>query len=291
VKRGIPLPSFLEIVIRSIVTIVVLFALTRLMGKRQLSQMTFFDYIVGITIGSLAGFISTDIEANAVHGFTSLIIWSLVPVLLGYLALKSKKINDFIEGNATILIKDGKILEDNLKKERYASEELLEQLRLKNVFSVADVEFAVLEQNGEVSVLLKKDKQPLTPSDLQMKPAPIKEPQAVILDGNIMLEPLETAGLSVRWLRTTLDKMGIPLDNVYMGQVDSYGQLYVDLYDDKITPPTPQELPLVLATLKKCQADLETFALETTDEKAKQEYDNNAKTLKQMINQLTPYLQ
>ncbi|AMA74147.1 MULTISPECIES: DUF421 domain-containing protein [Aneurinibacillus] len=285
------MPNFLEVIIRSIISIVVLLFLTRLMGKRQLSQITFFDYVVGITIGSLAAFISSDLEANWLHGFTSLFIWALIPILFGYLALKNKKFNDIVEGNATVLIKDGKIMEENLKKERYAGEELLEQLRLKNVFSVADVEFAVLEQNGEVSVLLKKDKQPLTPSDLQMKPAPVKEAQTVILDGKIMLEPLKAAGLSVRWLHTALDKIGVSLDNVYLGQVDSYGQLYVDLYNDNITVPTPQELPLVLATLKKCQADLESFALETTDQKVKQEYEMNAKALQQVIEQVTPYLQ
>ncbi|CEH32345.1 hypothetical protein AM501_30855 [Aneurinibacillus migulanus] len=285
------MPSWVEIVVRTVVSIVTLLVLTRIIGKRQISQMTFFEYVAGITIGSIAGFISTDLEGNFLHGFTSMIIWALIPALLGYLALKSKTVNDIVEGNATILIKDGKIMEDNLKKERMSGEELLEQLRLKNAFSVADVEFALLEQSGEVSVLLKRDKQPLTPKDLQMKPAPIKEPQTVILDATIMLEPLATAGLSTKWLHTTLDKMGISLDNVYMGQVDSYGQLHVDLYDDQITPPTPQEFPLVLATLKKCQADLETFALETKNEQAKREYEANAKALKQVVEQVTPLLQ
>lgn len=284
------MPDLMEIIIRTIVSIIALLLLTRMLGKRQISQITFFEYITGITIGSLAAFISSDLEGNFLHGFSSMVIWALVPALLGYLALKNKTVSDAVEGNATILIKDGKIMEENLKKERYSGEELLEALRLKNVFSIADVEFALLEQSGQVSVMLKRDKQPLTPQDLQMKPAPTKESQVVILDGTIMLEPLSNTGLSTRWLHTTLDKMGIALDNVYMGQVDSYGQLYVDLYDDQLAPPAPQELPLVLATLKKCQADLESFSLETANKQAKQEYEANAKALKQILQQVTPLL-
>ncbi len=285
------MPSWIDIVIRSLVSIIVLFLIARLIGKRQLSEISFFEYIAGITIGSIAGFISTDLEGNLAHGFTALIVWAIVPILLGYLSMKSKTVRDIVEGKATVFIKDGKIMEDNLKKERYTTDELLEQLRLKNAFAVSDVEFAALESNGDVSVLLKKDKQPLTPSDLQMKVAPIKEPQTVIMDGKIMLEPLATAGLSKRWLDTSLNKMGIPLENVFLGQVDSYGQMNVDLYDDLITPPTPQEMPLLLATLKKCQADLETFALETTNERTKSEYESDANTLKQVLNQVTPLLQ
>ncbi|QOT00765.1 DUF421 domain-containing protein [Brevibacterium sp. JNUCC-42] len=280
-----------EIFLRSFFTLFSLLFLTRLMGKRQIAQATFFEYIVGVTIGSIAGVISTDVEDNFINGFVSMLIWALVPFLLSYLSIKSKIVNDLIEGNARVLIKNGKIMEENLKKENYSGEELLEQLRLKNIFSVSEVEFAALEQNGHVSVLLKKENQPLTQKDLNIKPAPIKEPQTVILDGNILLEPLANTGLSKRWLFMTLNKLGIPVDNVYMGQVDSYGQLHVDLYDDQITVPIPQEKPLTLSILKKCQADLETFTLETKNKSAKQEYEQSAKHLKQIVDNLKPFLQ
>lgn len=285
------MPEFWEIVFRSIVTLFTLLFLTRLMGKRQIAQATFFEYIVGVTIGSIAGFISADVDDRFMNGFVSMIIWALIPFLFSYLSVKSKTVSDMVEGNARVLIQDGKIMEDNLKKENYTGEELLEQLRLKNVFSIADVEYALLEQNGQISVLLKKENQPLTSKDLNIQGAPSREPQTVILDGNIMLEPLATTGLSKRWLETTLDKMGIVLDNVYIGQVDSYGQLNVDLYDDQITVPVPQEKPLTLSTLKKCQADLETFSLETKNNVAKKEYEQGALRLKQMIEGVKPFLQ
>src|SRR5690606_17076300 len=131
-----------------------------------------------------------------IFGVVSLFIWILIPYLLNYLTLKSKNVRDFIEGSESVLIKDGKIMEDNLKKENYSVENLLNQLRKKNVFNASDVEFAVLETDGNLSVLLKKDKQPLTPNDLNIPVGFEKEPQTVIMDGQIVDEELKNRGLN-----------------------------------------------------------------------------------------------
>ncbi|MGM1366864.1 DUF421 domain-containing protein, partial [Bacillus cereus group sp. BceL078] len=133
---------------------------------------------------------------------------AVVPFLTGILSLKNKTARDFFEGKSTVLIKDGKILEDNLKKEKYTSDELLELLRGKDAFSVADVEFAVLEPSGELNVLLKKDRQPLTAKDIGLKVANEKEPQTVIMDGNVLDEPLSASGHNRAWLHAELEKLG-----------------------------------------------------------------------------------
>jgi hypothetical protein len=130
----------------------------------------------------------------------------------------------------------------------------------------------------------------LTPKDLQMKVPNEKEPQTVIMDGSILDEALRSAGKSRGWLETELEKLELTLDNVFIGQVDSYGELTVDIYDDKLQVPTPTQRPLLLATLKKTQADLEIFSLETQDEKSKAMYEKNAKLLQETIDKLTPYL-
>ena len=158
--------DMLHIIGRSVIAIVALFLLTKLMGKRQLSQMTFFEYAVGITIGSLAGIVALDLEGNVYHGLVAMLITALFPIVFEWVALKSKIIRDIVDGKTRILIKDGKVLEDNLKKERMTTEELMEHLRLKDAFKVADVEFALMEASGQVSVLLKKDNQPITPKHL-----------------------------------------------------------------------------------------------------------------------------
>lgn len=284
------MPEWLNVIVRSLVAIVFLFVITKLIGKRQLSQMTFFEYTVGIVIGDIAGFIAIDMRGRILYGMLSMIVFAAFTIVLGQLAMKSKAVRNIVEGKARILIKDGKILEDNMKKERLSADELLEQLRLKNAFRVADVEFALMEPNGEVSVLMKSANRSLTPKTLGMEVSPETEPQAVIMDGSIMDEALSTIGMNRNWLHTELNKQGVALENVFLGQVDAKGTLYFDLYDDKINVPQQQVPKLTHITLKKCQADLELFALSTNNQDMKQTYENEAKRLQQVIDDITPLL-
>ncbi|WP_421617856.1 DUF421 domain-containing protein [Brevibacillus sp. TJ4] len=284
------MPDWLNIVIRSVGALLYLFLLTKVIGKRQIRQLTYVEYIVGITIGSIAAFMATELDGPIYHSLISLTIFAMFPVLLEWLSLKSKKARNLLEGNATVLIKDGKILEDNLKSQRVSTEELMEQLREKNIFRVADVEFALMEASGSISVLLKSQHQPLTPQHLGLKVSPAEEPQAVIMDGMIMDEPLATIGLNRNWVRSELEKAGVALENVFLGQVDKGGQLYLDLYDDKLKVPQPLAMKLTFATLKKCQADLELFALSTKDERMKRVYQVDAEGLQSIINEVEPLL-
>jgi uncharacterized membrane protein YcaP (DUF421 family) len=284
------MPSWIDIIIRSFVFLTLLFFMTKILGKKQISELSFFEYVSGITIGSIAGEAITGLEKNMFQGMVAIIIFSLATLFADVLALKSKSFRDFIEGRGTVFIKDGKVLEENLKKEKYTIDELSALLRQKDIYRVADVEFAVLEPRGTLSALLKKENRPLTPKDLQLKVANEKEPQTVVMDGNILDEALRSAGKSRGWLTNELEKLEVTLDNVFIGQVDSYGELTVDIYDDKIQVPSPAQRPLLLATLKKTQADLEIFSLETQDEESKAMYKKNAKLLQDTIDKLTPYL-
>jgi uncharacterized membrane protein YcaP (DUF421 family) len=283
-------PDWLDIVVRSLIFVVVLFLITKWLGKKQLSELSFFEYVTGISIGSIGAEVAMGLERNIMNGIIGIIIFAAIPFLAGLLSLKSKTFRDFIEGRATVFIKDGKILEDNLKKEKYTTDELLELLRKRDVFKVADVEFALLEPTGDLSVMLKKENQPLTPKDVNLTVASVKEPQTVIMDGEILDEPLSTIGRSRSWLKTELEKQGATIENVFLGQVDSYGQLTIDLFDDKLQVPSPQEKPLILSTMKKCQANLELFALGTEAQEAKQMYSNNSKKLQEAIDKVTPIL-
>ncbi|RFU68204.1 DUF421 domain-containing protein [Bacillus sp. V59.32b] len=281
------MPDWLNIIVRSLLFLVILFLITKWLGKKQISQLSFFEYVTGITIGSVGAEVATKPNQSMMHGVLSIGVFALVPFLAGLISIKSKPFRDFVEGKGTIFIKDGKIMEDNLKKEKYTTDELLELLRRKDVFSVADVEFAVLEAAGDLNVMLKKENQPLTAKDLQLAVASVKEPQTVIMDGKIMDEPLSTIGRSRKWLLTEVGKMGVTLENVFLGQVNSYGELTIDVYDDKLQIPSPQERPLILATMKQCEADLESFALATDNETAKEMYVKNSKKLQKAIDKVT----
>ncbi|WP_074606650.1 DUF421 domain-containing protein [Bacillus cereus group sp. BfR-BA-01350] len=281
------LPEWTLVILRSVFILIILFAITKWLGKRQISQLSFFEYIAGMTIGDIAAQVSTGLDSKFFHGVFAILIFAVVPFLTGILSLKNKTARDFFEGKSTVLIKDGKILEDNLKKEKYTSDELLELLRGKDAFSVADVEFAVLEPSGELNVLLKKDRQPLTAKDIGLKVANEKEPQTVIMDGNILDEPLSASGHNRAWLHSELEKLGVVIENVFLGQVDSYGQLTIDIYNDKLQMPSPQNKPLLLASLKKCHADLELFSLETKSKSASEMYSKNAKQIEKILNKVT----
>lgn len=284
------MPEWLNIFLRSFALIIILFFLTKIMRKKQFSQLNVFDYITGIVAGSIVAGTTTS-TTNFERSLIALAVWFGVPILIDFLALKSKTVRDITQGKATVIIQDGKVLEDNMKKTTLTTDDLLKQLRTQNVFQVADVEFALLEPTGEISVLKKRAKQPLTAADLQVDVAPQKEPQTVIMDGKIIYDNLARLNLSQKWLLTELQKLNVTLENVFLAQVDSSGQLYVDLYDDQIQLPEPTEKLLLLAMLKKAEADLALFALATENVQSKQLYETSSTKLQQVIRSVEPYLQ
>lgn len=284
------MPDWIEIILRSLLLLVVLFFITKWLGKKQLSELNIFEYITGIVLGGIVAIHTSTLNSPVIFAILAMLIWFIIPYGVEHLSLKSKTFRNFTQGQSAVIIKDGKIMEDNMKKERFSTDDLVEQLRNKDVFKVSDVEFAVLEPAGRLNVMLKKDKQPLTASDLGVKLPPEKQPETVIMDGKMLLEPLANLSLNPHWLETELDKLNVSMENVFLGQADQDGQLTVDLYDDTIVVPEPTEKPLLLATLKKCQADLELFALATNNEASKAMYEKNSKKLQQAIDTVYPHL-
>jgi uncharacterized membrane protein YcaP (DUF421 family) len=282
--------NFVVVMLRTITLFLLTLAIVRIIGKNSLYKATPFKFVCYIVIAIIASLISLGLVPNIAFGFISLAVWFLFSIALDYLAIKSKWLHDFINGRETVLIKDGKVMEESLKEVRYTGEELLRELRTKNAFNLADVEFAVMEATGEINVLLKSDKQPVTPHDLNTKVAPTSEPQTVILDGTILDEPLSTIGLNREWLKVQLSNAGVSVDNVFIGQVDSSGDLFMDLFDDSIEVAQPQVKELLYATISKVQADLLSFSLETNNPKAKKMYSNNANKIKKVMEKLEPYL-
>ncbi|HBV87635.1 MAG TPA: hypothetical protein DEF42_13525 [Desulfosporosinus sp.] len=278
-----------QILFKSISLFFIIWAATRIMGKRNMSQMSPFSFISYIVIAIVAALMSINM-INLIYGFTALLVWVAFPIALDYLAIKSKVMHELINGKEAVLIKHGKIMEENLMSVRMTGEDLLAQLRAKNAFNIADVEFAVMETNGTINPYLKSDKKPVTPHDLGIKVAPQAEPQTIVLDGNMLEEPLASLGLNPQWLSTELDKIGVSLENVFLAQVDSSGDLYLDLFDDAVELPQPKVKEMLYATLEKSQADLATYALQTEDAEAKAMFSNNSRRLEDLLLRLRPYL-
>ncbi len=284
------MPGWITLIVKSLILLVALFFLTKWLGKKHLSHMNIFEYISGVVLGGIVAIHTVTSESNIIYGLIAMFIWFIIPFGVELFSLKSKTFRNFTQGKSTVFIQDGKIMEDNLKKEGYSTDDLLEKLRDNNIFLASDVEFAVLEPTGTLSVLPKRENRPLTAKDLGLKLAPDKEPQTVIMDGKVLLEPLANLNLNKNWLETELDKMNVSIENVFLGQADHDGQLYVDLYDDKLVVPEPSEKPLLLATMKKCQADLELFALATENVESKELYERNSRKLQHATELIRPFL-
>jgi uncharacterized membrane protein YcaP (DUF421 family) len=284
------MPTWIEISFRTLGMVALIYVVAKLIGKKQVSKLTYAEFLIGSSIGFTAAYFAFRTDVHFVFGVIVILILTSVTVGLEMLSLKSKAIRTVFFGKSTVMIKDGKVMEDNLKSERYTTDHLLHQLRSKQAFNIADVEFALLEPDGELNVLLKSEQQPVTSRALNLNVASSKEPHTVIMDGEIIDEGLATLGYSRAWMYLELEKQGVTIENVFLGQVDSNGQLTLDLFDDQIELPQPTEMPMLLASLKKCQADLELFALSTENEAAKEMYAGHAEHLQNEIDKLTPIL-
>ncbi|MCL6637924.1 MAG: DUF421 domain-containing protein [Alicyclobacillus sp.] len=284
------MPTTHEVLYQSVIAFVLLFGLARLLGKRQIAQLSFFDYIVGITIGNIAASWSLD-EVKTRHAVITLAIWALLSLLVAWVQRKSYRARLLLDGRPTVVIENGQVLEDNLRKVHLSIEELMLLLREKDVFKLADVEYAVLELNGKLSVMKKTDRQPVTPKDAGVPVLAESAPRLVIIDGHVMERSLAQCGLTKEWLFGEIQKLGARgFEDVFVAQVDSHGNVYADLYHDRRKEPEIPAKALLAASLKKMQADLETFALETQNAEAKRSYADMAQQLQQIANRLSPYL-
>ena len=284
------MPYSLMIFFRTISLFLLTLLLVRILGKRQPARMTPFTYVSYTVFALIVTFMLLGSPIQFIGGLIALVSWAALFFSLEYLSMKSKWVHDWVMGKETILVKQGKIMEDNLGQVRLTGEELLRELRSKGAFNLADVEFAIMESTGDLNVLMKSDKTPVTAHDLGKKVSPKSEPETVILDGNIIDESLANMGLNRKWLDNQLAAKGITVDNVFLGQVDSSGDLYLDLFNDAIQMPQSKVKELIYHNLKKSQADLTGYALGTENQETKSVYAANAEKLDGVIEKLEPFL-
>lgn len=227
--------DFLEMILRATGAFIVLLIMTRLMGRKQLSQLTFFNYITGIALGSIAADIAGETKTPFLNGLTSLVWWSILTLLVGYIGLKSSTARIAFDGQPVIVIKQGEILEDELRKLRLNIDDLSMMLREQKVFAVKDVESAVFEPNGKLSIMLKKEKQPVTKKDqniLTVKPMYI--PMELISDGNVVEKNMKEAGISRGWLKKQLQLLGLKIADVFYVELQEDGTLYINRKKDNV---------------------------------------------------------
>ncbi|KPN97725.1 hypothetical protein AO843_11960 [Lysinibacillus sp. ZYM-1] len=220
-------------ILRTTLSFFILLILARILGKKQLGQLTFFHYITGITFGSIASEIASQEETPFLDGAISLIWWSVLTYLMTIITIKSKKARVLIDDKPTIVVQNGLILESALRKNRLHMDELTMMLREQAIFSVQDVQYALLETNGKLSVLQKTSEQVATKQDVKADVSPPTYlPTEVISDGQLIKENIVELELTDDWVMKKLKKQNVQsVEDVFFAQVQTNGSLYISLKD------------------------------------------------------------
>jgi uncharacterized membrane protein YcaP (DUF421 family) len=217
----------LVVFVRTLILYAIVVVVMRIMGKRQIGQLQPFELVVAIMISELAAVPMQNTGIPLINGIIPIITLLVAQISMSFINLKSTKARAIICGKPTILIENGKIFEQHLQKEMYTLNDLLEQLRSKDISNIADVEYAILETNGQLSVIPKSQKRPLTPEDLNISTKYEGLPLDLVIDGKVMKNNLAIASLNEDWLEDQLLKFGVKnIDNILFCSIDSQGSLY-----------------------------------------------------------------
>ena len=201
------LPKIGQTALTAILSIVALFLLTKLMGSKQVSHMTMFDYVVGITIGSIAAELATELE-EPVKPLVALVIYGLTAVGISLLTERSLKVRSMVTGKPLVLLENGIIYRENLKRARLDLSEFLTYCRIGGWFNLNQLQAAVLEHNGVVSFLPKETDRPATPTDLNMNPKQSLVQTPFVMDGILLTENIRKAGKEESWVHRGLLRQG-----------------------------------------------------------------------------------
>ena len=218
-------------ILASILSLVVLFVLTKVMGNRQMSQMSMFDYIIGISIGSISAEFAT--ADDITKPFVAMIIYAIVAVCISIFTCGSIAARKFFNGKPTVLYENGKLYEKNMKSAKMDMNEFLTQCRVSGYFDLSKLEAAILETNGQVSFMPLAEERPVTPADLQMKPTREALVINVIIDGKVLDENLKVSGNNDEWLRKELEAQHAKVEDVFLATCDIENTLVVFKYTNE----------------------------------------------------------
>ena len=218
--------AILNVILLSLGSLIALFILTKLMGYRQMSEMSMFDYINGITIGSIAAEMATSLEKDWWLPLTAMIVYALAAIVLSYISVKSMAARRVISGKPLILMDHDTIYEKNLLKGKIDLSEMLLQCRVNGYFILSDLQTIILEPNGRMSFLPKSEKRPVIPEDLTLAPEQEFLVANVIIDSHIMEKNLQHAGKDIQWLNKQMQIRNISnLGDILLATCDLNNQV------------------------------------------------------------------
>lgn len=227
--------NFFNICFRTILVLIILFFITKMMGKKQISELNFFDYVVGITIGSIAADISLDIEKNMIAGIAALFIYGFISYIISFVSIKSILARRFFIGVPTVLVEKGKIIESGLKKSKIDVNDLLMEARENGYFNLDEIDYALMEVNGNISFLPKEKEKPVTKRDMKVKCSNEGLTVNGIIDGKYMVNNMTAINKDKEWLDHELKVNGYDnYDNILLATIDN--NYKVTIYEKNVKP-------------------------------------------------------
>lgn len=227
--------NFLNICFRTILVLIILFFITKMMGKKQISELNFFDYVVGITIGSIAADISLDIEKNMIAGIAALYIYGFISYIISFVSIKSILARRFFIGVPTVLVEKGKIIESGLKKSKIDVNDLLMVARENGYFNLDEIDYALMEVNGNISFLPKEKEKPVTKKDIKIKCSNEGLTVNAIIDSKYMANNMKAINKDKEWLDHELKVNGYDnYDNILLATIDN--NYKVTIYEKNVKP-------------------------------------------------------
>lgn len=215
----------LSIIPRSLFSLIALFFITKMIGKKQVSELSLFDYVIGISIGNFTAEMTLDLDGHYMHGVIAMLVFGLFAWFVSFITMHSIKLRRFLVGVPTYLIENGKIIEKNLKKTMLDINDLLEECRIGGVFDISEIEYAIMEANGKISILLKKNYMPVSVKDMNLILEPTSLCANIIIDGNIMTKNLQNSGKNEDWLYNQLNINNKKLQEILLATLDRNNNL------------------------------------------------------------------
>ncbi len=212
--------ELLNVTLRALISLITLFLVTKMIGKKQVSQLSLFDYVIGISIGNFAAEMTINLESEEIYGIIAVLIFGLVAYIVSILTIKSITLRRFFMGTPTILIQKGKILQKNFIKVRYDINDILEQCRIKGYYDISNIEYAIVEANGELSILPKADYRPSTNIDNKNKVQNDGLCANIIIDGKLMHKNINYVNITEEKILKELKNKNIDINNILLATYD-----------------------------------------------------------------------
>lgn len=220
--------ELLDVFIRALLSLITLFLIAKMLGAKQVSQLSLFDYVIGISIGNFAAEMTINLESQYLNGILAVVVFGFVAYFVSFLTMKSIKLRRFFMGTPTIVIQKGKLLESNLKKLKLDVNDLLEECRCNGYFNIEEIEYAIMEVNGNISILPKGKYKPVVIQDLDLEVPKQGLCANVIIDGKLMSNNLKIALKDEAWLLNEINKQGYDdYSKILLATLDINGKLTV----------------------------------------------------------------